>query len=119
MRSADSVSDKKIIDVVGKVREIMQDIFGNKLQKVILYGSYAREEQEIYSDMDIMVLVDMDEGTLVHYDAEVFDRTYELTQEYSILLSVMAKSTAHFQQWIDVLPFYNNISIEGVEFYAR
>lgn len=119
MRSAESVADKKVIDVIGRVRKTMQDIFGHRLRNVILYGSYARGEQDIFSDMDIMVLVDIDEKSLSKYDDEVFNRIYEITQEYGILLSVMTKSIAHFHQWIDVVPFYNNIHTEGVEFYAR
>ena len=68
--------------------------------------------------MDIMVLVDMDEKELRSYDNPVFDRTYDLTVKYGILLSVMTKSENHFLHGVNVLPFYDNIRNEGLEFHA-
>lgn len=115
----------KTIAIDGTTRRVIDDlclvvqtIFGDKCKKVVLYGSYARGEQELYSDMDIMILVDMDEEELRSYDDLVFDRTYELTLKHGILLSIMTKSEKHFLHWVNVLPFYANVRNEGIEFHA-
>lgn len=110
--------DSTTRQIIADLCLVMQTIFGAKCKKVMLYGSYARGEQEPYSDMDIMVLVDMDELELRSYDDLVFDRTYDLTVKYGILLSVMTKSETHFLHWVNVLPFYENIRNEGLEFHA-
>lgn len=110
--------DVKVHSIINEVCQIMQAIFAEKFIKVVLYGSYARGEQGLYSDMDIMVLVDMDETELREYDNQVFDLTYPLTPKYGILLSGMTKSETHFMHWVDVLPFYANIRNEGIEFHA-
>ena len=110
--------DRATHRILENLCETAQTIFGDKCKKVVLYGSYARGEQELYSDMDIMILVDMDEEELRSYDDLVFDRTYELTLKYGILLSVMTKSEKHFLHWVNVLPFYANVRNEGIEFHA-
>ncbi len=105
-------------DVIDDLCQAMQTIFGNRCKKIVLYGSYARGEQEPYSDMDFMVIVDMDENELRTYDDLVFDKSYELTLKHSVLLSVMTKNEQHFLRWVDILPFYDNIRKEGLEFHA-
>ena len=110
--------DTKVHSIINEVCQIMQIVFNEKFIKVILYGSYARDEQDLYSDMDIMVLVDMDETELREYDNQDFDLTYSLTQKYGILLSVLTKSETHFMHWVNVLPFYAIIRNEGIEFHA-
>jgi predicted nucleotidyltransferase len=104
--------------VIDDLRLVLQTIFGAKCKKIMLYGSYARGEQEPFSDMDIMVIVDMDKEELRSYDDLVFDRTYDLTLKYGILLSIMTKSEKHFLHWVNVLPFYANVRNEGIEFHA-
>ena len=65
-------------------------IIGKDLKKVILYGSYARNEQnkdgEI-SDIDIMILVDSKEEKIKELEKKVIDYSYDLDLQYDILLS--------------------------------
>ena len=110
--------DDKVNTIMTEICQIMQVIFGGNFKKLVLYGSYARGEQDIYSDMDILALVDLDENVLRGYDYQIFDLTYPLTLQYGILLSVMTKSETHFLHWVDVVPFYENIRSEGIEFRA-
>ena len=83
------------------VKEIKK-IYGLSLQKIILYGSYARGDYVQDSDIDIMILVNMS-------DEEIFRKRHELsdiTFDYN------------FNHWIGAYPFYNNVQKEGVELYA-
>jgi len=45
-----------IINITDDLRNNLQKILGNRLCKIILYGSYARGDYKEYSDLDIMVL---------------------------------------------------------------
>ena len=40
----------------------VKKIYGNHLKQVILYGSYARGDYTKDSDVDIMLLVDLDDA---------------------------------------------------------
>jgi len=39
------------------VAERLRDVFGERLERIVLYGSYARGEQTPGSDVDLLVLV--------------------------------------------------------------
>ena len=41
-----------------KLNKSMVELFGDKLKKIVLYGSYAQEIQNDESDIDFFVLVD-------------------------------------------------------------
>lgn len=47
--------------IVSQFIEELKKILGASLSKVIVYGSYARGEATPYSDVDIMMLVDLDD----------------------------------------------------------
>lgn len=48
-------------ELLYELKAELKNIFGKKkLRKIIVYGSYAREKSNKESDLDIMVLVDMD-----------------------------------------------------------
>ena len=70
--------EDKLKTICNITNEKMREIFGNKLISVILYGSYARGDYEDFSDIDIMVLVDMDKMELGKYRRKV---TYLLSKE--------------------------------------
>jgi predicted nucleotidyltransferase len=96
----------------------MRSIFGNKLRQVILFGSYARGEQEEYSDMDIMVLVDLSDEELRQYNNRIAGVMTDISLKYGVLPSIIDKNYEHFHHWAPYLPFYRNVKTEGIEFYA-
>jgi len=116
-----AVSKVKIDYVNTIMNEIvysMKNIFGNKLRQVILFGSYARGEQEEYSDMDIMVLVDLSDTELSQYNNVIAGVITDISLKYGVLPSIIDKNYEHFHHWVPFLPFYRNVKTEGVEFYA-
>ena len=48
--------DNRIHDIVLKFSQQVKKLLGQKLDKVILYGSYARGDYNEHSDIDIMIL---------------------------------------------------------------
>lgn len=96
----------------------MQKIYGNHLQEVILYGSYARGDYHKDSDIDIMILVDMSDLEAKEYQDELFDRTYDFNMDHNLDIKPIAKSEAHFKKWLDVYPFYSNVRSEGVRLFG-
>ena len=79
-------------NLLDQYTEILQKIYGKHLKKVILYGSYARGDYRDDSDIDIMMDHDLD-------------------------IKPIAKSQQHFQNWVDVYPFYANVEKEGVKLF--
>ena len=103
-------------EILSKVHSKMDAIFADKLKQVILYGSFARGDNAEYSDIDVMVIVDMDKYALASYRDEVWDFAEDMAYEYDyeIVLSLKLQDEETFLAWGDVLPYYKNIMKEGV-----
>ena len=52
---------RELEEILKKYTADVRAIYGERLCEVILYGSYARGDYREDSDIDIMILVDMDE----------------------------------------------------------
>lgn len=104
--------------IMNEIVYSMKDIFGGALRQVILFGSYARGEQEEYSDMDIMVLVNLSDEELSRYNNVIAEVMTDISIKYGVLPSIIDKNYEHFHHWVPFLPFYRNVKTEGVEFYA-
>ncbi len=97
----------------------MENLFGNKLKKIILYGSYARNKQDRESDIDFFVLVDDTEENLRKARYRIADIMFRLSLNYDLLVSITEETTRHFKMYSEILPFYQNINQEGIEIYGE
>lgn len=95
----------------------IKNIYGNNLSKIILYGSYARGDFREDSDIDIMILLNMEENDLIDYNNRLFDTTYDFNLNNDVEIMPMAKSLSHFRRWLVNYPFYANINREGIVLY--
>jgi len=51
---------KAVLDeITERICAAAKEVLGEKLEKVLLYGSYARGDYDEYSDIDIFVLADI------------------------------------------------------------
>lgn len=94
----------------------VNEILGNRVKKVILYGSYARGDFQKSSDIDIMILTDLEDEELIQYRDKVWDFAYDVEFEnnFDITLSPLVKNIDKFNYWLGALPFYMNVQKEGV-----
>jgi predicted nucleotidyltransferase len=97
--------------------ESVKKIYGSHLQKIILYGSYARGEATPSSDIDIMILVDLDDMEIKRYGIELSNMTYDTNLDHDVMIMPIVKNEDHFNYWMPTYPFYNNVSKEGVALY--
>ncbi|MCC8138271.1 MAG: nucleotidyltransferase domain-containing protein [Clostridiales bacterium] len=104
--------------VLDKVREESKHIYGNRLDRIILYGSYARGDSTDESDIDVMILLDCDRDEV----EELRDMTYEMANDISldedVFLSIVLRDKKHFEENLDFLPFYQNVMKDGVAIYG-
>lgn len=102
--------------IIEKIVRFSKDLFGDKFQSVILYGSYARGDYDEESDIDIMIMVDMSREELVQYRRRVSDYIADLNLENNVFLTSKLQSMPFFNQWKDAMPFYQNVLREGVRY---
>ena len=92
-------------------------LYGERLCEVILYGSYARGDYREDSDIDIMILVDMDDEEIRRKGEMLSHFTYEYNDANDILIMPIVVNIHHFNRWVRAYPFYNNVSREGINLY--
>ena len=107
-----------------QIKNILQEyvkgllkIIGKDLRQVILYGSYPRGEQDSngeISDIDIMILVDLNEEKIKEIEKKVIDYSYDLDLKYDILLSPIIENIENYKNRTRYMTFYKNIENEGV-----
>ena len=93
------------------------NIIGKNLSKVILFGSYANNTQNLngeISDIDIMILIDVDEESIKEIENNILDYSFDMDLKYNILLSPIVETLENYNNRITYMPFYQNIEKEGV-----
>ena len=105
---------KNTHDIILEFSRQVKKILGDKLTKVILYGSYARGDYRKNSDIDIMVLTALTDDEIRKMKKEIFNLAFDYQMEYGVDISVIIKNEEHFNYWLGALPFYDNVQREGV-----
>ena len=101
-------------EITNRVVQAARNSLGDKLDRVILYGSYARGDYDNDSDIDIMVLANIPiEDRSKEYDC-IWERTGDLNLEYDTVVSVSVADCKTFYQYAEDLPFYMNVMKDGV-----
>ena len=77
----------------------VKKIYGNHLKQVILYGSYARGDYTKDSDVDIMLLVDLDETELDTFSDALSELGFEYNVEHDIWMMPIVKNKKSFLRW--------------------
>lgn len=107
-------SKDQLFEILDRIGATASGVFGDKLKYIYLYGSYARGDQTSESDIDIMVIADVDTNDLFRYKMPFLTETSELGLEHDVVITVTLKDFETFHRFADVLPFYQNIIKEGV-----
>ena len=101
------MDNKKFKDI----RNLLADLYGMRLKKVLLYGSRARGDFNEGSDIDILVLL---EGP-VDFGAEVksiVDALYDLQLETGVIIEALPVDVESFER--NSWPLYKIAREEGV-----
>jgi len=105
-------------ELINKILQIVhsnaESTFSERLKSTILYGSYARGNYENDSDIDIMVLVDMDKQDLSRYRKNIANLSSNIDLEYDVFTSIKLQDYKTYNDWLNVVPFYQNVQREGV-----
>jgi predicted nucleotidyltransferase len=114
-----SICSKYVLDEITKrVCAAAKEVLGDKLKKVILYGSYARGDYDEYSDVDLFILADIPQEDCCEAGLRIRDFIWEFELEHNVIISPHVTGYETFLSWLGVLPFYMNVAKEGIELYA-
>lgn len=104
---------EQVESLLRRYRLKLEQLPGNHIKKVILYGSYARGDFRKDSDIDIMILVDMND--FKEWEARIIDVTYDFNIEHDTEIMPIVQNIEHFNYWKGAYMFYRKINEEGVD----
>lgn len=108
-----------------QLEQIMQELIqaveamrGARLCETILFGSYARQDADEESDIDVMLLMDIPREELVQYRWALAEVAGAMLCEHSIVVSPVMENADFFARNKALYPFFMNINREGVRYAA-
>lgn len=108
-------SQEQLSEIAVVIAEETKKILGDKLDTIILYGSYARGDYDAESDIDIMVRIICARDELAFY-RKVFNRLAgRLSIDNDISVFITLVDSPSFEKYKSHLPFYENVEREGVK----
>jgi predicted nucleotidyltransferase len=119
MKDIEIIKDKRFLTILADVKKEVLKLFGDKLEQLVLFGSYARNEQDPESDIDIMILVDESDSTLRKYNDKIANIMTDLSLKYNTFISLTEETYSRYNEYLDILPFFQNINNEGIEIYGK
>ena len=90
------------------------NMLGNRVKKIILYGSYARGDYNNSSDIDILILTDYEREECYNAFKKISEMTYGLDLEYDVILMPLINNINDFNNGVECVPFYINVQKEGI-----
>jgi len=101
-----------IIPILSRFKDLAQQTYGNRLKKIVLYGSYARGVALPDSDIDMMIVLSEMNSAFSEIE-RLSEVTFNLNLEYGVHISANPVSDDSFSH--STLPFFKNVSAEGIE----
>lgn len=108
-------AENQLEKILSAVVKQSKSILSDKLDCIILFGSYARGDYDDESDIDIMILADVDSADVNRFTRNIYDKIYETELDYDCVLSLCIVPQDRFYRFKETLPFYRNVDREGVK----
>ena len=93
-------------------------LYGATLKEVILYGSYARGDFDDESDIDVVAIVDQPRLEIGKSYRKLGEVASSLSLSYGLTVSPSVIPFNDYMRYRNALPYYRNISNEGVRLDA-
>lgn len=97
--------------ILSELRTGLESLYGERLVKLILYGSQARGDAEEYSDIDVLAVLEGEFDRRAE-DVRTLDLICELTLEHNLLVSLILMSQERYEA--NEIGLLWNIHREGV-----
>jgi predicted nucleotidyltransferase len=97
-----------------RVVQAARESLGDKLDKVILYGSYARGDNDDESDIDFMILANIPLVDRGREREKIRSLLNYIDLDYDVVLSLNVTDCETFNKFLPIEPFYKRVHNDGV-----
>ncbi len=109
---------RELHNVTNAVVQKAKNLLGDKLEAVILFGSYARGDYDDESDIDIIILANIGVEEMRELSQIFTDFSCDIDLEYDVVLSLILQDNDTYNKYKLTYPFFKNIENEGVDLVA-
>lgn len=109
-------SAQQLGQVMNRLIGDVKKLFDYADMEVILYGSYARQEADEDSDVDVMVLLDMPREKLPAYRRNMAKIAGDMLFDYGVVVSPVLENRTFFERNRETYPFFRNVDREGIRY---
>lgn len=102
-------------DITSQLVDVYRNIYGDDIVEILLYGSYARNEETDQSDVDIVAIVKGNRLDLQKKLKIVWDISADIWLENDVVVSPTVVPFDEFEKYREILPYYMNIEKEGIK----
>ena len=99
-------------DVIAQFKAALQQLYGERLSQVILFGSYARGDEHTNSDVDFLVVLNDKKISVSNEIRKINDCVYDIILRYGKIISFIPTSKEKFENSPN--HFYRLIKQEGI-----
>ncbi len=102
---------KEIDHLFPKIKEYLRKVYGDKLEAIILYGSFAKNKATEDSDIDIAIILKEDINPSKEVD-KINDFISDLGLEYDEFITLLPLSLQEVEN--SIWPLYRSLRKEGI-----
>ncbi|MCM1252070.1 MAG: nucleotidyltransferase domain-containing protein [Clostridium sp.] len=110
--------EERIKNITTEINEELIKLFGDKIERIILYGSYARGDFNLESDVDIMILLNCEQKEITEKRKDISRIASRVGLRNDIMVSLLARNHKEYENNIPYQTFYQNIEREGMRIYG-
>ena len=96
--------------IITTIKQRLHEVLGDRIQKIILFGSRSRGDAEEDSDYDVLLLVDKRTREI---ESQVDNIAYEMLDDYGAVVIIFVFEMETFERETQE-PLFCNIRREGV-----
>jgi uncharacterized protein len=105
------LNEAAVVKALQEACKRISEIYGDRLQLLALYGSWARGQATIHSDIDLLVVLNGETSPGQEID-RMIDVITDINLHYNVLLSVVPVSTENY--YTTNSPLLLNVRREGI-----
>lgn len=103
--------NERLSTILNDLRQALEGIYGERLEQAILYGSQARGDAQLGSDIDVLIVLNgkLSPGEEIHRTGGVVS---QLSLKYDVIISCPFMPTERYSH--EQSPLLRNVRREGV-----
>ena len=107
-------SQATLHEILHQIQSRLSALLGDSVKEMILFGSYARNEANDESDIDVMILSDLSREEIATLNWKLGEITSEILLDYGVLISPIIENHLFFEDNMRIIPFFRNVREEGI-----